>query len=113
LRGQLRWIAGAVQSLAFVAPKCCIRGDRLFDPEDRAVTLGQLRAYWIVMQLAAEFARLLGPAQQERFYEALKNALLSRSHQSDCVSRRKGCRTDAINDVNRRSRIAESLLKQV
>jgi hypothetical protein len=53
---------------------CCVRGDRLFDPEDRTVTLGQLRAYWIVMQLAAEYARLLGPDQQERFYEALKIA---------------------------------------
>lgn|ERR1700687_3465669 len=54
--------------------ECSIRGDRLFDPEDCAVTLDQLRAYWVVMQLAAEYARLLGPAQQERFYEALKIA---------------------------------------
>jgi hypothetical protein len=53
---------------------CCIRGDRLIDPEDQGVTVGQLRAYWIAMQLAAEYARLLGPAQQERFYEALKIA---------------------------------------
>jgi len=36
---------------------CCVRGDRLIDPEDQGVTLGQLRAYWIVMQLAAEYAR--------------------------------------------------------
>lgn len=42
--------------------QCCVRGDRLFDPEDRMVTLGHLRAYWIVMQLTAEYARLLGPA---------------------------------------------------
>jgi hypothetical protein len=53
---------------------CCVRGDRLIDPEDQGLTLGQLRAYWIVMQLAAEYARMLGPAQQERFYEALKIA---------------------------------------
>jgi len=53
---------------------CCVRGDRLIDPEDRGVTLGQLRAYWIVMQLAAEYARLLGPAEQQRFSEALRIA---------------------------------------
>jgi hypothetical protein len=51
--------------------ECCVRGDRLFDPDERAVTVGQLRAYWIVMQLAAEYARMLGPDQQERYYDAL------------------------------------------
>jgi hypothetical protein len=43
----------------------------LVDPEGRTVTVGQLRAYWIVMQLAAELARQAGPDAQERYYRAL------------------------------------------
>jgi hypothetical protein len=60
--------------LTGVWAECSVRGDQLVDPEGQVVTVAQLRAYWIVMQLAAEYARLLGPAQQERFYEALKIA---------------------------------------
>jgi hypothetical protein len=51
---------------------CSLRGELLVDPHGRTVTVGQLQAYWIVMQLAAEYARLLGPAEQRRFSEALK-----------------------------------------
>lgn len=67
---------------------CCVRGDRLVDPEDQSVTLGQLRAYWIVMQLAAEYARLLGPDQQERYYDALQLAIPNQRGASAAVPRR-------------------------
>lgn len=50
---------------------CSVRGAHLVDPEGQTLTLGQLRAYWIVMALAAELARQAGPEAQERYYEAL------------------------------------------
>lgn len=50
---------------------CTVRGDHLVDPDGQTVTVGQLRAYWIVMQLAAELARRAGPDAQEQYYEAL------------------------------------------
>jgi len=55
-----------------------INGHSIVDPDGNATTVGQLNAYWIVMQLAAEYARQLGPAQQERFYEALKLGVSAR-----------------------------------
>lgn len=51
--------------------ECAVRGECLVDPDGAAVTVGQLRAYWIVMQLAAELARQAGPEAQERYYRAL------------------------------------------
>ncbi len=49
-----------------------MRGDHLVDPEGQTVTVGQLRAYMIVMQLASELARRAGPEAQEQFFAALK-----------------------------------------
>ncbi|MGA8708257.1 MAG: hypothetical protein WB646_14870 [Steroidobacteraceae bacterium] len=43
----------------------------MIDPDGATLTVGQLRAYWIVMQLAAELARKAGPEAQERHYRAL------------------------------------------
>lgn len=54
--------------------KCCVREDRLFDPDGQPITVSQLRAYLIVMQMAAEYARQLGPKQQLQFYEVLRLA---------------------------------------
>lgn len=51
--------------------QCSVRGDCLIDPDGATLTVGQLRAYWIVMQLAAELARKAGPEAQERHYRAL------------------------------------------
>jgi hypothetical protein len=49
-----------------------INGESIVDPDGNSTTLGQLRAYWIVMQLTAEYARLLGPDHQRRYYDALE-----------------------------------------
>jgi hypothetical protein len=51
--------------------ECSVRGEHLVDPDGQTVTVGQLRAYWIVMALAAELARRAGPDAQERYYEAI------------------------------------------
>ena len=49
-----------------------INGNALVDPDGNSTTLHQLRAYWVIMQIAADQARRLGPADQDRFYEALR-----------------------------------------
>jgi hypothetical protein len=62
------------QVLSGAWKSCCVREDRLFDPEGQPIAIGQLRAYQVIMHLAAEYARQLGPTQQLQFYEALKLA---------------------------------------
>jgi hypothetical protein len=49
-----------------------INGNALVDPDGNSTTLHQLQAYWVIMQIAADQARRLGPAEQDRFYEALR-----------------------------------------
>ena len=72
-RQSLRLFTLHRQERLLVGPwaQCSVRREHLVDPEGRTVTVGQLRAYWIVMQLAAELARQAGPDAQERYYRAL------------------------------------------
>jgi hypothetical protein len=49
-----------------------IRQDRLLDPDDNETTQNQLRAYWIVVQLARELARDAG--RLDEYYQLLKRA---------------------------------------
>jgi hypothetical protein len=51
----------------------CARGGKLTDPEGNSTTQTQLRAYWIVMQYAAELAAR-DPDERERFYTLLRRA---------------------------------------
>jgi hypothetical protein len=51
-----------------------VNGDSIVDPDGNATTARQLKAYWMVMQLAAAQARQLGPDHQRMFYELLKSA---------------------------------------
>jgi hypothetical protein len=50
-----------------------VRGGTLVDPDGNATTQRQLRAYWLIMQYAAELAKR-DPAEQERFYTLLRQA---------------------------------------
>lgn len=50
-----------------------IREGTLVDPDGNATTQAQLRAYWLVMQYAAELAKR-DPVEQERFYALLRRA---------------------------------------
>lgn len=50
-----------------------IRGATLVDPDGNATTQAQLRAYWLIMQYAAELAKR-DPAEQDRFYALLRQA---------------------------------------
>jgi hypothetical protein len=43
------------------------------DRDGNATSQAQLRAYWLIMQYAAELAKR-GPAEQERFYTLLRQA---------------------------------------
>jgi hypothetical protein len=49
------------------------RGAALVDPDGNVTSQAQLRAYWIIMQRAAELARR-DPISYERFYSILRLA---------------------------------------
>jgi hypothetical protein len=51
----------------------CAREGKLTDPEGNSTSQTQLRAYWIIIQYAAELARR-DPEEQERFYTLLRRA---------------------------------------
>jgi|HubBroStandDraft_1064217.scaffolds.fasta_scaffold145682_3 hypothetical protein len=51
-----------------------INGDSIVDPEGNATSARQLRAYFLVVQLAAAQARELGPDHQAMFYRLLASA---------------------------------------
>ena len=51
-----------------------VRDDCLVDPHGNYVTAGQIMAYVLVIQHAAELARQAGPEAQERHYRLLAKA---------------------------------------
>lgn len=48
-----------------------VRGKDLVDPHGNTVGLGNLLAYRLILQLAADLARQAGPEAQDRFYRTL------------------------------------------
>jgi hypothetical protein len=48
-----------------------INGDSIVDPDGNATTVGQLRAYFLVTQVASALARELGPQYQAMFHRLL------------------------------------------
>ena len=50
----------------------CVKKDRLVDPDGNETSQGQLRAYWMVVQLAHELAREAG--RVDEYYQLLKLA---------------------------------------
>ena len=51
-----------------------INGDSIVDPDGNATNVRQVRAYFLVIQLAAAQARELGPEHQAMFYRLLASA---------------------------------------
>jgi hypothetical protein len=51
-----------------------VNGDSIVDPDGNSTTVLQLRAYFLVIQLAAAQARELGPDHQAMFYRLLASA---------------------------------------
>jgi hypothetical protein len=50
-----------------------VRGATIVDPDGNATTQAQLRAYWLIMQLAAELSRR-DPVTYESFHSLLRQA---------------------------------------
>jgi hypothetical protein len=50
-----------------------VRGGALVDPDGNATTQRQLRAYWLIVQYAAELSRR-DPLEYERFHALLRQA---------------------------------------
>lgn len=50
-----------------------VRGGTLVDPDGNATTQGQLRAYWLIVQYAAELSKR-DPIEYERFQTLLRQA---------------------------------------
>jgi hypothetical protein len=48
-----------------------VRGEHLVDPHGNTVSRGNLLAYVLIIQYAADMARRAGPEAQDRFYQLL------------------------------------------